>query len=204
MPAIDRSSSDDEPSTGMASVGRNGEREGTIEGLTTALSRLRRGAAALKAENRQLRAELAELHLATSDRPASQNHQLGKLAEVDLPSGRSAPGAARMIVAHCLIGLVAPPILRDAELLVSELVTNSVKHGELSESDIVRVSVYLAADTLRLEVENPGTAGVVASRPPDRGVRAGGFGLQLVGLLAARWGVSRTASTNVWFEMGRI
>jgi hypothetical protein len=188
----------------LASVGRNGEREGTIEGLTTALSRLRRGAAALKAENRQLRAELAEIHLAASDRLPSQNHQLGRLAEVDLPSGPAAPGAARMIVAHCLIGLVAPPVLSDAELLVSELVTNSIEHGELSESDTVRVSVYLAADTLRLEIENPGTAGVVASCPPDRGHRAGGFGLELVGLLAARWGVSRTASTNVWFEMGRI
>jgi hypothetical protein len=151
MPAIDSSPSDDKPSNGMASVGGDGEPEGTIESLTTAVRRLRRGAAALKAENSQLRAELAELQLAASARPASQDYPLGKLTEVDFPTGPSAPGAARMVVAHCLMGLVAPPVLRDAELLVSELVTNSVKHGELSQSDVVRVGVYLAAETLRLE-----------------------------------------------------
>jgi anti-sigma regulatory factor (Ser/Thr protein kinase) len=181
------------------------DRDATIEGLTLAVDRLRRGAAALKAENKDLRAEIAGLQ------PAARSHrsddapdlQFGRLAEIALPTGSGAPGAARMIIAHCLGGLVSQRTLPDVQLLVSELVANGVQHGELRDGDMVLVRVYLAAETLRLEIENPGTAGVVASSPPGRGHDRDGYGLDLVDRLAARWGVSRADSTNVWFEMGR-
>jgi anti-sigma regulatory factor (Ser/Thr protein kinase) len=109
-----------------------------------------------------------------------------------------------MVTKHCLRGLVAHAILDDAELLVSEVVANSVVHGELGAGDTVLVSIYLAADTLRLEIDNPGTVGVVerAPRPTDQ-PRRGGFGLELVDILATRWGVNRSDSTNVWFELSR-
>jgi two-component sensor histidine kinase len=106
-----------------------------------------------------------------------------------------------MVIAHCLTGLVSERILPDAEPLVSEIVTNSVQHGQLGDGDTVLVRIYLAAETLRVEIENPGTAGVVASGSPSR---FGGFGLDLVDRVAARWGVSRSGGTNVWFEMGRV
>jgi two-component sensor histidine kinase len=99
--------------------------------------------------------------------------------------------------------MTAERLRDDIELLVSELVTNSLDHGELGDSDRVLVRVYLATDTLRLEIENPGTAGVVAARVPDQRSRPGGFGLKLVELLAARWGVNRNRATSVWFEMAR-
>jgi anti-sigma regulatory factor (Ser/Thr protein kinase) len=128
---------------------------------------------------------------------------LGQLVEMALPTGCAAPGAARMVIEHCLAGLVAERVLHNAVLLVSELVTNSVTHGELGAGESVMIRVYVAADTVRLEIDNPGTAGVVASAPPaDRPARRG-FGLELVELLAARWGVRRGQSTNVWFEMAR-
>jgi len=178
--------------------------QATIEGLTVALGRLRRGAAALKAENHQLRAELAERRPPSgrrdSDRPGTQP---GELAEIALPVGSRAPGAARMVTAHCLTGLVAPRVLHDAELLVSELVTNSWDHGRLDEYDAVLVRIYLTAKTLRLEIENAGTAGAVAARHSDRATGRGGFGLALVDLLATRWGVHRGHDTTVWFEMAR-
>jgi anti-sigma regulatory factor (Ser/Thr protein kinase) len=88
------------------------------------------------------------------------------------------PGAARQVVAHCLARLVAPRIMCETQLLVSELVTNSLRHGELDERDAVLVRVYLAAEILRVEVENPATAGVVALS-------------------------SRGHGTTVWFEMAR-
>ena len=127
----------------------------------------------------------------------------GRLAEVALPNGSRAPGAARLVIDHCLTGLVSQRVLPDAELLVSEVVTNSMRHGELGDGDTVVVRVYLAAETVRLEIENPGTAGVVAARPPGRRLRQDGFGLELVDRLAARWGVNRAGGTSVWFEMGR-
>ena len=125
------------------------------------------------------------------------------LAEVTLPAGSPAPGAARRFVAGRLTGLVSDRTLSDAVLLVSELITNSVRHGELGDRDAVIVRVHLDAETLRLEIENPGAAGVVASTPADRRSEAGGYGLALVGVVAARWGVSRGHSTTVWFEMER-
>ena len=176
------------------------------DGLTVVLGKLRRAAAALKVENHELRAEVAGLRLAASNNSTGDapNPALGKLAEIALPAGSGAPGAARMVTKHCLRGLVAHGILDDAELLVSELVANSVVHGELDAGDTVLVSIYLAANMLRLEIDNPGTVGVVerAPRPADE-PRRGGFGLELVDMLAARWGVSRSDSTNVWFELSR-
>jgi anti-sigma regulatory factor (Ser/Thr protein kinase) len=191
--------------TAAAQPARDRERDAAIEALTLAVARLRRGAAALKAENLQLRAEVAGLHLAAAGRLGgdASTHGLGKLTEISLPTGSDAPGAARMVIAHSLTGLVSQPILGDVELLVAELVSNCVQHGELRDGDHILIRVSLAAETLRLEVENPGIAGVLTSSPLDRPARGDGFGLELVDRLATRWGVIRAASTKVWFEMGR-
>jgi anti-sigma regulatory factor (Ser/Thr protein kinase) len=228
MPPADSSSNGGVPSSRLAGVRRAGSevtsdapergREATIQGLTVALGRLRRGAAALKAENLQLRGEVGQLrHSGVVSLPA-----FGRLAEIGVPTGSRAPGAARQVVAHCLSRVVTPRILDETQLLVSELVTNSVRHAELDERDIVLVRIYLGAESraelderdivlvriylgaesLRVEIENPGAAGVVALDRPD--LQAGrGFGLLLLELVATRWGVSRGMSTTVWFEMAR-
>jgi anti-sigma regulatory factor (Ser/Thr protein kinase) len=189
-----------------AQADRGGERYVPIESLTVAVGRLRRGAAALKIENRELRAELAGLDRSASGRRGGDApvHELARLAEIVLPAGVRAPGAARMVVAHCLSALVTQRILRDAELLVSELVTNSIDHGQLDNGDSVLLRIFLATESLRLEIENSGTAGVVAANRTGRESGQGGYGLDLVELLAARWGVSRNRSTSVWFEMARV
>ena len=174
-----------------------------IEGLALALERMRRGAAALKVENHQLRAEIALLQPAARTIGDAETQQVGKLAEIALPTGSGAPGAARLFVVHCLTGLVSQRILADAALLVSELITNCVRYGDLGAHDTVLVRVFLGAETLRLEVENPGIAGLVANRRADRRPEEGGFGLALVGRVATRWGVRRAQSTEVWLEMGR-
>jgi anti-sigma regulatory factor (Ser/Thr protein kinase) len=127
---------------------------------------------------------------------------LASLGEVALPADVHAPGAARIVITHCLTGLVGPRILDEAKLLGTELVTNSLQHADLRLGNPVFVRVDLGAEALRIEVENPGTVGIVTLRPADRR-SAGGFGLQLVELLAARWGVRRARSTTVWFELGR-
>lgn len=143
------------------------QHEATIEGLTLIVDRLRRGAAALKTENRQLRADVDRLQSEGGRDGDTAIGKTGKMADVDLPLNSRSPGAARLVVAHCLTGLISHGVLRDAQLLVSELVTNSVRHGELGDGETVLVRVSIATDTVRLEVENPGTAGVVAPRRPD-------------------------------------
>jgi anti-sigma regulatory factor (Ser/Thr protein kinase) len=179
--------------------------EATIEALTVALDRLRRGAAALKTENQQLRAEVVRLEstAARGHDGLSATADLGMVAQVALPVSSRTPGAARLVIVHCLTGLVSQEVLRDAVLLVSELVTNGLLHGEFGDGDSILVRVYIAAETVRLEIDNPGSAGVVAGRHPDRQSDGGGFGLNLVDDLAVRWGVRRSHGTSVWFETGR-
>jgi anti-sigma regulatory factor (Ser/Thr protein kinase) len=178
--------------------------QATIENLTGALARLRRGASALRAENAQLRAEMATFRQAEWDSRSAEAvlPETGKLAEIALPADERAPGAARIIIAQCLAGLVAPEVLDNTQLLATELVTNSVRHGELHAGDAAIVRVYLADDAVRVDVENPGTAGVVASNGSDTRIGRG-FGLELVGDLAVRWGIRRDRNTHVWFEIER-
>jgi anti-sigma regulatory factor (Ser/Thr protein kinase) len=125
------------------------------------------------------------------------------LADAVIPLGVGAPALARNVVLRCLGGRVAPSVLRDAELLVSELVTNSVRHsGSPAGADVV-VRVSLAAGACRLEVEDSGRGSAFASRPPDPAVT--GMGLNLVGMLSERWGVVRShdAPTRVWAQLAR-
>ena len=77
-----------------------------------------------------------------------------------------APSAARAAVVDGLGGRVADDVLGDARLLVSELVTNSVRHAGLAADGVVHVGAEVTGGVLRLEVDDAGTAGTVAPRPP--------------------------------------
>ena len=88
----------------------------------------------------------------------------------------------------------------DVRLLVTELVTNSVRHAGLAPSDRIHLRVALETERLRVEVSEPG-AGFAPDVPRPRADAAGGWGLLLVERLADRWGVEREGTrTTVWFE----
>jgi anti-sigma regulatory factor (Ser/Thr protein kinase) len=176
-----------------------------IEGLSEALSTFERGARALKAENSELRAENDRLshHRRSESRP-DRRADGGEQAEVAIPLGVQAPAVARSAVAEWLADQVAPCVLETALLLVSELVTNSVRHSGVPEGDDVVVHVDLWRDGCRLEVEDPGRDGVIAPQPQDL-LNGGGMGLHLVQMLSERWGVVRAAEgpTRVWAQLPR-
>jgi len=111
------------------------------------------------------------------------------------------PGSRR-VVADCLADQVAPSVLETALLLVSELVTNSVRHSGVPEGEDIVVRVHVLRDGCRLEVEDPGRHGVIAPQPQDL-LRGGGMGLNLVQMLSERWGVVRAAEgpTCVWAQL---
>ena len=92
--------------------------------------------------------------------------------------------------------------LRDVQLLVSELVTNAVRHANLADGDVIGLVVELADDSLRVEVHDPG-GGFVPSAPSPDPARPSGWGLYLVAELADRWGVDSDERTLVWFELDR-
>jgi anti-sigma regulatory factor (Ser/Thr protein kinase) len=117
---------------------------------------------------------------------------------VDIHRDLRAPASARRAV-EALSGRVADDLLADVRLLVSELITNSVKYGS---RDIVTLKIEVDSEhKLRVEVidEGSGFVPVARSRPATQ---AGGWGLHLVQSLASRWGV-REGLTHVWFEMDR-
>jgi anti-sigma regulatory factor (Ser/Thr protein kinase) len=115
----------------------------------------------------------------TTEAAAVARHALGDLADV-LPGGRA----------------------RDVRLLVSELVTNAVRHANLDDHEVIRLVVDLADSVLRVEVHDPG-GGFVPTAPAPDPARPSGWGLYLVAELADRWGVDSDDSTLVWFELDR-
>ena len=91
-------------------------------------------------------------------------------------------------------------LMADVRLLVSELVTNSVRHSGAAPPDPVGLEVELDSETIRVEVSDSGSGFDPLPRDADRS-RPGGWGLYLVDRLADRWGVARNSLTRVWFEI---
>jgi anti-sigma regulatory factor (Ser/Thr protein kinase) len=90
--------------------------------------------------------------------------------------------------------------LEDLRLLVSEVVSNSVRHGE--GTGPIQLRVTIEPSSVRVEVEDPGP-GFQPAPELDPPGRHDGWGLLLVDRLSARWGVVAGASTVVWFEIDR-
>lgn len=90
--------------------------------------------------------------------------------------------------------------LTEAQLLVSELVANSVTHAGLGADERILLEVVVRAGRLRIEVTDPG-AGFFPGRRGMRAPEFGGWGLRLVDQLSRRWGVLRDHRTHVWFEL---
>jgi anti-sigma regulatory factor (Ser/Thr protein kinase) len=120
--------------------------------------------------------------------------------EVAIGAGLDAPAMARAAIAPWLASRVSEKLLGDAQLLLSELVTNSVVHAQLPPGAAIRISVEISDGFVHLEVEDSGAGTAVAAQRPDR-ERGGGFGLFLVETLAERWGSRHEGGTCVWAEL---
>jgi anti-sigma regulatory factor (Ser/Thr protein kinase) len=99
------------------------------------------------------------------------------------------------------LGRAVPPrILEDATLLVSELVSNAVRHAP--RDGIPEVELLLKIDTrgVRIVVSDPGGGFVADPRLPTAS-ESSGWGLYLVDRIADRWGVITKDRNEVWFEI---
>ena len=94
---------------------------------------------------------------------------------------------------------VEQQLLDDLRLLVSEVVTNSIRHGPGGQ--LVELRVSANGRGVRVEVEDAGSG----FEPPvhDDVERNAGWGLMLVDRIADRWGISSARTTTVWFELDR-
>ena len=118
-----------------------------------------------------------------------------------LESGPEAAAAARAAL-RALEPKLEPEPMNDVRLLVSELVTNSVRHAGLEKMQTIELKVKLLPDTVRVEVNDQGT-GFTPTPRTDSSEDQSGWGLYLVSRLADRWGVSSDGVTRVWFELTR-
>ena len=92
----------------------------------------------------------------------------------------------------------------EIELLITELVTNAVRHGGMTEGNTIGLRMDVAPGALRVEVRDSGPGFVPGTPHPrdfDRG--GGGLGLVLLNRFARRWGVDVDGGARVWADIPR-
>ncbi|WP_204017812.1 ATP-binding protein [Sphaerimonospora thailandensis] len=125
------------------------------------------------------------------------------LGHVDLPGEESSVPQARLYVRK-LLEAADHTRVDDALLLVSELVTNSVRHSDSGSRPDGRITVVIShrPGALQVKVIDQGS-----KKQAPRMLRAAedsdrGRGLWLVGQIASAWGVYEDdAGRAVWFEL---
>ncbi|MCW2777509.1 MAG: putative anti-sigma regulatory factor, serine/threonine protein kinase [Frankiales bacterium] len=121
-------------------------------------------------------------------------------AELLLPTSTTSPRAARAFARESECAEHATCLLDEALLLVSELVTNAVRHG----APPILVAMECDGSGLRIHVRDGDVA-----LPQQRQALAddeGGRGLALLEALSDAWGVEPVADEHgvgkaVWFEL---
>lgn len=121
-------------------------------------------------------------------------------ATIDLPPERRSVPAARRVLTELLVSWAAEHYREDANLLLSELVTNVMLHVR-SRTNMV-IEIRLSEPGLWVAVIDASTTPAVPARSP--GTSSGGHGLKLVAAIADRWGSeAHTNGKRVWFELRR-
>jgi anti-sigma regulatory factor (Ser/Thr protein kinase) len=121
-----------------------------------------------------------------------------------LAGGATAPATARELVAGLLNGSMPEEATHDVLLLVTELVTNAVRHAPVDESAELELAVVATPARVRVVVTDPGGDDTPRMQALDPEV-PGGMGLFLVDQISDRWGVERrdSGANRVWFELAR-
>ena len=111
-----------------------------------------------------------------------------------------AASQARAVVNAELGPAVPAKVLEDATLLVSELVTNAVRHAPPGGVPGIELRLKVDPARVRVVVSDPGAGFVAAPRLPTAS-ESSGWGLYLVDRIADRWGVITKDRSEVWFEI---
>jgi anti-sigma regulatory factor (Ser/Thr protein kinase) len=114
------------------------------------------------------------------------------------PPAEDAPAQARAAL-EVFDQILSPDVLEDLQLVVSELVTNSVKFGPKRP---ITLAMSIGGDGIvKGEVIDQGDGETAKVEMTVEPTVAGGWGLHLVDQVAVNWGVHE-GSTHVWFEIG--
>ena len=86
----------------------------------------------------------------------------------------------------------------ELELVISEVVTNAIRHGLPGGAILLAVTPKPEFLCVQVTDEGPGLVPTPGAMASDE---HGGYGLFIVERLCRRWGITREASrTRVWFE----
>jgi anti-sigma regulatory factor (Ser/Thr protein kinase) len=130
--------------------------------------------------------------MSSSPDPIRESDGQPQLVRV-LPRHVSSARHARRAVAELLDGRIATTRLHDIQLIVSELVTNALRHG--TGEVVLRVSIH--DDELHISVSD--SAEEEPRLQPQDPTRPGGLGLHIVDQLSILWGVARfPGGKTVW------
>jgi integral membrane sensor domain MASE1/anti-sigma regulatory factor (Ser/Thr protein kinase) len=146
---------------------------------------------------REPRDDIALLVLSVPAAPTAP----GEHVALRLPAEPGAIPLARQAIEK-LEPVLEHALLVNVRLLVSELVTNSIRHAHTPAWASIDLLATAFADRVRVEVGDHGPGFDPRPPDPDRDSPSG-WGLYLVDQLADRWGVSRTDGNRVWFEIDR-
>lgn len=95
-------------------------------------------------------------------------------------------------------------VVEDAQLILTELLANEIKHGRYDPQDPLICAVRKTPAALRLEVRHSGPPFQMPAKRLDPPLRARetGWGLALITRLADRWGVDEArGARQVWAEI---
>jgi anti-sigma regulatory factor (Ser/Thr protein kinase) len=116
-----------------------------------------------------------------------------------LPAAEQAAGLGRQFTREVLTSWRVGHLEEMAVLLVSELVTNAVRHARNRGSKL-ELRLEAAATSVRIEVHDTDPRWPQPGTPT--GLDESGFGFVIVQALASAWGVSETpAGKAVWVEL---
>ena len=128
-------------------------------------------------------------------------HEVVARLHMRLKPGAEAAGEGRHALDR-LEGSIERGQLDVLRLLVTELVTNSVRHADAGR-EWIGLDVDIYSNAVRVAVTDRGPGFEPPAEPEPHPDRPGGWGLCLLHRLADRWGVATNGHTAVWFEMDR-
>ena len=91
--------------------------------------------------------------------------------------------------------------LQSLRLVITELITNSIRHSAMDEQGVVGLDIRLQAGVLRCTVSDPGAGFERPEVVKPHDDRPGGFGLVILDSISDSWGVAHDELFRVWFEL---
>lgn len=119
-------------------------------------------------------------------------------AVIDVPASLHGPAAARQVIVALLPMWGLANFAADAQLIVTELVTNAYQHAPGSDSFELEILGY--PDRIRIVLADGSAVRPVIAELDE--TRPGGRGMRIVAALATEWGTEdHHGGKRVWVEL---